>query len=171
MILLLKTCLRSLSVLLEIYPISDHSESIKLIEEILQYLLTFMNFTPRKCVICIKQLLKFMFAINYISIRYKYECLLKDDFGSNKNVNIVFEYLRGLKNINESGSEASGNEASSSTRLTAKPTAASSDTKSLANSNIKLFEPIVIQCLKVRFKQLNRIITLHNVTLIEFFFF
>lgn len=153
----LKTSLKSLSILLEIHLASDQTESIKLIEEILQYLQTFLNFVPRKCVICIKQLLKFMFSMNFINRRYKYECLLNEEFRKSSNVKIIFEYLKTFKHFGETDSGKISNEgeqkvATTPSRLMGKLASSSNESKSMGNTNIKLFESIVIQCLKVFIK-------------------
>lgn len=75
MMTLLKTCLHSLAVILEIKLPVEISDSIKLIEEVLIYLSTLINFVPKRCVICIKQMLKYMFYMNYMCRLKQYEYL------------------------------------------------------------------------------------------------
>ncbi|XP_055389254.1 protein PFC0760c isoform X2 [Condylostylus longicornis] len=50
---------------------------IKIIEEILQYLTTLINYQPVECIMCLRQLLKFLFGNNYASRKTDYEKFIK----------------------------------------------------------------------------------------------
>lgn len=207
---LLKTCLQSLAVLLEIQLPQEISDSIKLIEELVTYLATLINFMPAECIQCIKHLLNYMFMMNFISRTNQYEYLIENQFGNNvaEHIGEVFDFVKELKNYNgatatttaaaaassiasgaqstptRSGAGGGGTASSTgpSAHLSATVTPSPSDvtpadaqtsasqpssatsklvgimtiatssndnkSQSIVN-NIKLFEPIVIQCLKV----------------------
>ncbi|ALC47217.1 htt [Drosophila busckii] len=70
LICLLKSCLNALSVCLEasLASASTSTASLKLIEEILQYLARLINYAPGECVACLRQLLKYLFGQNYASL-------------------------------------------------------------------------------------------------------
>jgi hypothetical protein len=129
MFALLKKTLNSLAVMLEIKQIGSLNNSTKLIEEILLYLSCLINFVPKKCVICIKQLLKYVFRSNYAWKKEEYDYFLNGECAVRKqydNIDDVFAGIQHLKQI-----EAEEN-----------------DMVYMSNY-MKLFESTVIQCLKV----------------------
>lgn len=75
---LVATCLRSLSALLEFKQNTNGpSSSVKLIEDILQYLTVIVNYSPIETINCLRQLLKFLFCRNYGNRKVEYENFLK----------------------------------------------------------------------------------------------
>lgn len=173
MIELLENCLHSLSVLLEIQLSQQITDSIKLIEELLIYLATLINIVPTKSINCIRHLLKYMFKMNFMNRCDQYEYLIKNQFL--KNENEVFVYVREFNKFkNGVSTTAAASSQSPSITTTMKtneiPTppspstsfklvgigissSPSNDSKRMENgNNIKLFETIVIQCLKVRIR-------------------
>lgn len=132
MMQLLKSCLHSLTVLLEIKAPDESSQSFKLIEVIIQYLTTIINFAPKKCIICIKHLIKYLFCRNFISRKKQYEYFIEYKFEVDDPDKIVdlFHFVREFSNYTEIAyGEKIGN----------------------FNTYIKLFESIVIQSLKVSY--------------------
>lgn len=168
MMALLCTCLNALAVLLEIQLPSEISESIKLIEESLTYLATLINFAPTESINCVRQLLKFMFKMNFVSRADQYAYLIENRFlttAEGEGENEVFARVRELHRFQSGGGDIfssrrpseAGSMSSSplSTPLKLVGIASSglstaADAKRMENGgNIKLFEPVVIQCLKV----------------------
>lgn len=164
---LLRSCLNALAVLLEIQLPHEISDSIKLIEELLMYLATLINFMPIESIACIRHLLKYLFNMNFISRSDQYEYLIKNQFLMNEGEgeNEVFAFVRKLNRFkgdddadnsssNKMGEMALVSSSPLSTPLklvgiaTSAPSAANAKRMEGGN-NIKLFEPIVIQCLKV----------------------
>lgn len=165
MLELLQSCLDSLAILLEIQLPSEISDSIKLIEELLMYLTTLINFMPERSINCLRPLLKFMFEMNFMSRTGQYEQLIKNQFlkydnaeGENDIFGCVREFNR--SNVRLPVATATATKTTKTTDAPASPSfkligiggmaSPSSDTKRMeSGSNIKLFESIVIQCLKV----------------------
>lgn len=162
---LLRSCLQSLAVLLEIQLPQQITDSIKLIEELLTYLAAFINFVPTTSIECIRHLLKYMFAMNFMCRSGQYEILIKNQFLKNggEGENKVFGFIKEFNKF-KPGSSAmlatsmkpadSVSPSSPSTPLKlvgiGSPGPNTIETKRTeGSSNIKLFEPIVIQCLKV----------------------
>lgn len=153
---LLKTCLHSLAVIFEIKLPEEISDSIKLIEEVLIYLSTLINFVPKRCVICIKQMLKYMFYMNYVCRTKQYEYFTENLFEVNDTAKVLNlfvvvkrfsaykQYMACADDGISSSSDASSINSSSGTNLF------QSDKFTNLSNHIKLFEPIVIRCLKVR---------------------
>lgn len=171
MLTLLRSCLNALATLLEIKSTSEISESIKLIEESLTYLATLINFMPTESILCVRQLFKYMFRMNFISHPVQYGYLLRNEFliNDDESENDVFVRVNELNHFTscDNGSNHSSTTTSStghrlgdSTSITSSPlkligiatalSPISTEAKRLeSGNNIKLFEAIVIQCLKV----------------------
>lgn len=157
---LLRTCLQSLSVLLEVLdPLGESGATLKLIEETLVYLTTFLQHVPIETVQCTKHLLKYMFSMNFACCRENYGWFLRNKDSELAVADEVFEHLR---NFNEFiGIETFDVQAMtpvppsplrSGQKLLSFASANSSsasDDHVIGNGKIKLFEPIVIQCLKL----------------------
>lgn len=125
----------------------------------LPYLRTFLHYVPNEAVECTKRLLKFMFSMNFTACREKYEWFLRNSEDGTLVAAEVFEHLRnfdefaGIKTIDtqpavsvppsplRSGSKLLGFASSDSSSMCVDP--------GLDLGKIKLFEPIVIQCLKL----------------------
>lgn len=133
---LLKTCLTSLGTLMEVSTPQDYTKSLKFIEELISYLSGLINVLPVESIICLKQMLKFSFGANFIAKRnyYKYfmEMIEADNVQSIELKNVV----------------AAVNEFWKFARLDTQHL----QIKHLDFQNIKLFEPLVIQCLRVNYK-------------------
>ena len=157
MMTLLKTCLRSLAIILEIKLPGEISDSIKLIEEVLTYLSALINFVPKRCIICLKQTLKYMFYMNYICRAKHYEHFATNEhvfeINDSDAVLVTFDIVKKFslfkpQNVLQSiikQSQLQSNESKSLPSLQKLPTDKLGD---LA-VHIKMFEPIVLRCLKV----------------------
>lgn len=130
--MLLQTCLHSLAVMLEIKLPAEMSDSIKLIEEVLSYLSALINFAPLQCVVCVKQMLKYMFGMNYTCRVEQYQQF--DDLPNTSteldHISATFEMARKF---------------SYDSFAVLQPTAATNN----IGVHIKVFQPIVLRCLKV----------------------
>lgn len=129
---LLQTCLHSLAVMLEIKLPAEISDSIKLIEEVLNYLSALINFAPKQCVVCVKQMLKYMFGMNYTCRIEQYQQFdnLPYTLTELDQITAVFEMAKKF---------------SYDSFTTLIPTAATNN----IGVHIKVFQPIVLRCLKV----------------------
>lgn len=157
---LLRTCLESLSILLEVLePLEENGAKLKLIEEILCYLTTFLHYVSIETVECTKRLLKYTFSMNFACCRENYGWFLRNRENQSLIVDKVFEHLR---NFNEfPGIETNDTEAVTSIppsplrsgqKLLGFASSSSSDVSDdsvIGHGKIKMFEPIVIQCLKL----------------------
>lgn len=128
---LLQTCLHSLAVMLEIKLPAEISDSIKLIEEVLSYLSALINFAPKQCVVCVKQMLKFMFRMNYTCRIEQYQQFYDlPNTMTELDIAAVFEMARNF---------------SYESFAMLLPTASTNN----IGVHIKVFQPIVLRCLKV----------------------
>lgn len=125
---LLKTVLYSLSTALELKLIENLTTSIRFIEEVLAYLKTIIVHVPKKSVICTRALLKYLFGRNFIKRRQNYDFYLTKSFRLTDEDGMIefFDYTKDF--------------------YTYKP---SDDMNADLGSYIKLFEPMVIYCLKL----------------------
>lgn len=128
---LLQTCLHSLTVMLEIKLPTEISDTIKLIEEVLSYLSVVMNFAPKQCVVCVQQMLKYMFGMNYTCRVEQYQ-----QFDDLPNTLTALDHISAVFEVAKKFSYDS---------LAVLPTAATNN----IGIHIKVFQPIVLQCLKV----------------------
>lgn len=139
--------------LLEIMDPYSGAESTAFFDEILIYVKTFLIYEPKMSVVCIKQLIRNMFLMTYPNWRIA-ENLFDFEHIEKLDPSKVFEYLDEIrcqspvlqkKNVDSTpvhtGSKLINFLASTSTPEKHKT---NND-----HRNIKLFEPLVIQCLKV----------------------
>lgn len=140
---LLRNILAVLNVLLELKSPVATREPIKLIEELLGYLGTVLPYAAHETVACVQHLMRFMFARNY-ACRYD-------------------EYAWFVRNAeNAALTNADGNESDTNGDTTVdmverfavmrqflKNLFVDTDTPTMLGMNIKIFEPIVIQCMKL----------------------
>uniref|UniRef100_A0A6B2E671 Huntingtin n=1 Tax=Phlebotomus kandelakii TaxID=1109342 RepID=A0A6B2E671_9DIPT len=131
MMTLLGSCLETLTLIFEIKPMVSISQSTAIIEEILTYLMSCVNYQPNWCVLCTKHMLRHFFDRNFVSRRTEFRHLF-DTCGSLSDVNEV-ETL--LKSCWEFGS---------------------AEKKSLpyedVGHHLKIFEPMVIHSLRLFMK-------------------
>lgn len=167
MFTLLKTGLRTVAILLEIMPFCDQNDSNAFFDEILTYIKTFIIYVPKTCVICIEQLLKFMFSMNFAS-RNMDNVTLDAKHSNQLNASEIFESLKVLKSppILTAKSPSEPTSSSTGSKLIGFLASTPEKTKSTEDKNIKVFEPLVIQCLKV-----NQIISIISMFLILFSIF
>lgn len=143
-----------MSLLLEIMEPFTSTESTIFFDEILVYIKTFLIYEPSMSVVCIKQLIRNMFAMNYPNWKTT-ENLFDFERMKQMTPSQAFEYLDEVRchtpapqkpNVDitpvHTGSKLINFLASTSTPEKHKTTN--------EQRNIKLFEPLVIQCLKVR---------------------
>lgn len=129
MLTLLKTALSSLSIIFEIKQLNTSENSTKIIIEILSYLMKLVNFAPEESVICVKILLKYLFGQNFLARRNEYEIFIKKSF-----------YIHDLDSLAEMFD-----------MMKQFSSYKSMDINVDLKSYIKLFEPMVINCLKVQY--------------------
>lgn len=139
--------------LLEIMdPFTNTSSSI-FFDEILIYIKTFLIFEPKMSVICIKQLVRNMFAMTYRNWKIP-ENLFNFERIAKMQPMDVFEYLDEIrcqspvlqkKNVVHTPTHA-GSKLINFLASTSTPEKHKTNNN---QQNIKLFEPLVIQCLKV----------------------
>lgn len=127
MLTLLKIALSSLSIIFEIKQLNTSENSTKIIIEILSYLMKLVNFAPEESVICVKILLKYLFGQNFLARTNNYEIFINKKF-----------YIQDLDSSTEMFDLIK--EFSSYKSM---------DINVDLKSYIKLFEPMVINCLKV----------------------
>lgn len=174
MMTLLKTCLHSLAVILEIKLPVEISDSIKLIEEVLIYLSTLINFAPKRCVICIKQMLKYMFYMNYMCRlkQYEYFTTIVDDVTTTtthmtttkddctvSDINSMNDVNNTILIVFDAVKKFSIYEPATSTSIAGSPVQSpissphlmsnESSNQAILAAHIKVFQPIVLRCLKV----------------------
>lgn len=129
MLSLLKKSLSSLSIIFEIKQLNTSENSTKIIIEILSYLMKLINFAPEESVICIKNLLKYLFGQNFLARRNEFDYFINKSFYVN-DLDSLAEMFDLMKEFSSY-----------------KSMEINVDLKSY----IKLFEPMVIHCLKVSF--------------------
>lgn len=129
MLTLLRRALSSLSIIFEIKQLNTSENSTKIIIEILSYLMKLVNFAPEETVICIKILLKYLFGQNFLARRNEFEIFIKKSFSIN-DLDSLAEMFDLMKEFS---------------------LYKSMDVNVDLKSYIKLFEPMVIHCLKVSF--------------------
>lgn len=154
---LLRACLQSLSILLEVLnTLEDSGATLKLIEETLRYLATFLQYVPIETIECTKRLLKYTFAMNFACCRENYGWFLRVNRTGLPMVDEVFDHLRKFNEF--TGIETSDTPATepvppsplrSGQKLLGFASSNASDDRVFGQGKIKLFEPIVIQCLKL----------------------
>lgn len=142
-----------MSLLLEIMDPFTSTESAIFFDEILVYIKTFLIHEPNMTVVCIKQLIRNMFAMNYSSWKTT-ENLFDFERLQKMTPTQAFEYLDEIRcqtpeppktNVDATPSHT-GSKLINFLASTSTP-----EKQKITNEqrNIKLFEPIVIQCLKV----------------------
>lgn len=137
----------------------ESGATLKLIEETIGYLTTFLHYVPIETIECTKRLLKYMFSMNFASCRDNYGWFLRDVDSEWPASEEVFARLR---NFNEfSGIEVSDTKVAAPMPASplrtgqkllgfgAPSSGSAGDDQAIGNGKIKLFEPIVIQCLKL----------------------
>lgn len=131
---LLAGILRTVNALLELKSPVATREPIKLIEELLGYLSTVLPFAAHETMAGVRHLMRFMFARNYACRYDEYAWFVRragDEAPADGDMTERFAVMRQfLKNWSFEA-----------------------DTPTMLGMNIKLFEPIVIQCMKLFPKQ------------------
>lgn len=154
MFMLLKSCLQSMAVILEVMTFSDYKDSgaISLIDDILIFLGTFVNYVPKESVTCIEQLFKFRFSMNFASRSFQGA---KFNLQQLREIDAMqlLECLRIHSGSNLVISDQSNLMHENSTSSLINLPASTSNTErtkcQIDEKIIKTFEPHVIQCLKV----------------------
>lgn len=129
MLNLLQQCLRTLNVLLELKSPVATKDPLKLIADLLLYLNSMFMYAPLESVQTIQHLLRFMLARNYAVQLEEYSRVRQMVWSNGDSVN-RFVRLKQLWTL-----------ADDQRSIEYAPAA--------LGSNIKLFEPMVIRCLKV----------------------
>lgn len=149
---LLKVCLRSMAILLEVTPFYEYEDkSSLLIDELLGCLKTFISFVPKKSVICLEQLLKFMFSINIASGENQFRVVDCQHLGE-METSEIFNSLEKLQSPPLLPAKGLNNPSTTGSKLINFLASTSSSDKvknSTEDKGIKIFEPLVIHCLKV----------------------
>lgn len=150
---LLKVCLKSMAILLEVTPFHEYEDrSSSLIDELLGYLKTFISFVPKKSVICLEQLLKFMFSINIASREDQFRIFDCQYLGKMESSQI-FNSSEKLQSPPLLPAKALNNSSTNGSKLInflASTSSADKAKNSTEDKGIKIFEPLVIHCLKVK---------------------
>lgn len=126
---LLRNVLRSLHALLELKSPVATRDPIKLIEELLGYMGTVLPYASHETIGCVQHLLRFMFARNFACRHAEYAWFVRNALKCETALSMAerFAVLRQfLKNWS-----------------------CESDTPTMLGLNIKIFEPMVIQCMKL----------------------
>lgn len=152
---LLKVTLSSMAALLEIINTNgDMTTQIKLVEELLQYLPSFLHHAPVETIECVRHLLRYSFSWNFANRRNKYEEFLSNSLSNHD----IFEKLRQFDVCDQpiKSSITNLNIVTSSPRTGQKILNALVSSKlnedkpvHFGQGMIKLFETTVIQCLKL----------------------
>ncbi|XP_050082071.1 huntingtin [Anopheles aquasalis] len=124
----LRASIKALWTLLEMKSISTMTNGMKFVEEVLRYLHSFIAFEPEHCVRCTRFLLKFIFQSNFV----------------NRSAEISF--FQRATEISE-GSEVISKEFYARYYDFCKPKHKSASLE--IGAYVKLFEPLVIACLKM----------------------
>lgn len=159
-----------MALLLEIVDPFTNTEMTIFFDEILMYLKTFLIYViePKMSVICIKHLIRNMFQMTFPN--WKIDDFPIFDFEQIHTIEPIklFDYLDTVRCqmpvLQKKTAESTSTHAGS--KLINFLAATSTPEKHKANAehrNIKLFEPIVIQCLKVRNKKGVQTFRLHKV--------
>lgn len=142
-----------MSLLLEIMEPFTSAESTLFFDEILVYIKTFLIHQPNMTVVCIKQLIRNMFAMNYPNWKIS-ENLFNFERLQKMTPMQAFEYLDEIRcqtpvpqklNV-ETTPVHTGSKLINFLASTSTPEKHKTNNE---QRNIKLFEPIVIQCLKL----------------------
>lgn len=148
-----------MALLLEIVDPFTSTETTIFFDEILMYLKTFLIYViePKMSVICLKHLIRNMFQMTFPN--WKIDDFQIFDFEQIHTIDPIklFDYLDTVrcpapvlqKKNTESTSAHGGSKLMQLLAATSTPEKHKANTE---HRNIKLFEPIVIQCLKVRRK-------------------
>lgn len=143
-----------MALLVEIMDPFTSTESTLFFDEILVYAKTFLMYEPKMSVVCIKQLIRNMFGMSYPHWKIN-ENLFDFERCENLAPANIFEYLDEIRCQCPSPEKkmADPTPVHTGSKLINFLAASSTPEKHQTNNNcrnIKLFEPIVIQCLKVR---------------------
>lgn len=129
MFALLRNVLRSLHCVLELKSPVATREPIRLIEELLGYLGAVLPYATHEAIGCVQHLLRFMFARNYACRHDEYAWFVRNA-GKGPAMLPAAERFAMLRQFQCNG-------------------ACEADTPTMLGLNIKLFEPMVIQCMKL----------------------
>lgn len=144
-----------MAMLIELMEPLSSTESTAFFDEILTYIKTFLIYEPKLSVVCIKHLNRSMFLMNYPNWKLD-ENLFDFDHVQNMTPIKVFEYLDKIrcqtapaprKSNVETTPIHTGSKLINFLASTSTPEKNKTDPE---HRNIKLFQPIVIQCLKVK---------------------
>lgn len=150
----MKVCLRSLALLVEVMDPFANSELPNFFDEILVYIKTFLIHEPKMSVLCIRHLIRNMFLMTYPNWKMDENLY---DFNSFERMSLckAFDYID--KNRSQSPLPQKLNvditPVHTGSKLINFLVSTSTPEKNKATTdhrNIKRFEPLVIQCLKVR---------------------
>lgn len=142
-----------MALLIEIMEPFPSTESSKFFDEILIYIKTFLIHEPKLSVVCIKHLIRNIFLMNYPNWKLD-ENLFDFERVQNMTPIKIFEYLDEIRCQTPVPQKASVDTmpihtGSKLINFLASTSTPEKPKTSPDHRNIKLFEPIVIQCLKV----------------------
>ncbi|XP_031632927.1 huntingtin [Contarinia nasturtii] len=150
---LLRVCLRTMALLIEIMEPFTDTESTSFFDEILIYIKTTLIYEPKMSVVCIKHLIRNMFLMTYPNWKID-ENLFDYERIQTMAPHKMFDYLDEIRCQTPVPQKTSVNTTPShaGSKLINFLASTSTPEKQKTNSdhrNIKIFEPIVIQCLKL----------------------
>lgn len=145
---LMETCLSALALLLEIVEFTSTSELTTFVNEMLIYIRAMVIHVPERSVVCIKQLIKLMFSMNYRNRKLQNNLY---DLRRMHEPTEMFEYFECFKAIVTAPAKrpTEATPSKSNTLINFLASTPEKAAKSIEAGNIKIFEPLVIQCLKV----------------------
>lgn len=146
---LMEVCLSALAMLLDIVEFISTTEMTTFISEMLTYIRAMVTHMPQPSIVCIKQLIKLMFSMNYRNRQ-----LEKNLYDLRKVYELseteIFEYFYSFQTIvTVPAKRPVETTPSKSTLINFLASTPEKSTKFIEAGNIKIFEPLVIQCLKV----------------------
>lgn len=150
---LMESCLSALATLLEIVEFSSAADLSTFVNEMLTYIRAMVAHVPEKSIACIKQLIKIMFSMNYQNRKLSQNLY---DFRKVHGLREaeIFEYLTTFKTIVAAPppikrpTETTPSKPNTLINFLASATPEKTN-KPTDSNNIKVFEPLVIHCLKV----------------------
>lgn len=149
----MECCLSALAILLEIVEFSSIADLTTFVNEMLTYIRSMIAYVPEQSILCIKQLIKIIFSMNYQNRK-----LSQNLYDFRKVYDLpeaeIFEYLTSFKTIvatlPPTKQPTDTNQSKTNTLINFLASATPEKTnKPIESNNIKIFEPLVIHCLKV----------------------
>lgn len=149
----METCLSTLAILLEIVEFSSIADLTTFVNEMLAYIKAMIAYVPERSIVCIRQLIKIIFSMNYQNRK-----LSQNLYDFQKVYDLteaeMFEYLTTFKTIvaisppTKASTETTPSKTNTLINFLASATPEKTN-KPTDSNNIKIFEPLVIHCLKV----------------------